>query len=161
MTKTNKIIYWIATLWLGSGMLSTGALQLFKAKAEGALSPPGVYGITHLGYPVYFLTILGVWKILGVVALLIPKFPLLKEWAYAGFFFVMSGAVFSHIAVGDPVKEILPSLLLLILTVISWYFRAADRKIISVNQLSRGQEFPNTATEKHGNLLWLSRRVSF
>jgi hypothetical protein len=82
-----------------------------------------------LGYPIYLLTILGVWKILGVVALLIPKFPLLKEWAYAGFFFAMSGAAFSHIAVGDPMKELVPSLLLLILTVVSWYFRPADRKI--------------------------------
>src|SRR5882724_6846857 len=134
MKKRNKIIYWIATLWLASGMLSTGALQLFKVKAEGAVAPPGVYGITHLGYPVYFLTILGVWKILGVIAVLIPKFPLLKEWAYAGFFFAMSGAVFSHIAIGDPMKEIFPSLLLLILTVVSWYFRPGDRKIISVNQ---------------------------
>jgi len=153
MTKRNKIIYWIATLWLASGMLSTGVLQLFKAKAEGALSPPGVYGIAHLGYPVYFLTILGIWKILGVVALLVPRFPLLKEWAYAGFFFAMSGAIYSHIAVGDPVKEIFPSLLLLILTVISWYFRPADRKIIAVNPYSHGQEFPKTATatEKHGN----------
>src|ERR1700730_7399065 len=115
-------------------MLSTGTLQLFKAKAEGALAPPGVYGITHLGYPVYFLTILGIWKILGVVALLIPRFPLLKEWAYAGFFFAMSGAIFSHIAVGDSVKELIPSLLLLILTVVSWYFRPDNRKIISVNQ---------------------------
>jgi uncharacterized membrane protein YphA (DoxX/SURF4 family) len=153
MTKRNKIVYWIATIWLGSGMLSTGVLQLFKAKAEGALAPPGVYGITHLGYPIYFLTILGIWKILGVVALLIPKFPLLKEWAYAGFFFSMSGAVFSHIAVGDPVKEIIPSLLLLVLTVMSWYFRPADRKIISVNQYHHGQEFalPSTATETQGN----------
>jgi uncharacterized membrane protein YphA (DoxX/SURF4 family) len=134
MTKRNKIIYWIATIWLASGMLSTGTLQLFRAKAEGALAPPGVYGITHLGYPVYFLTILGIWKILGVVALLIPKFPLLKEWAYAGFFFVMSGAIFSHIAVGDSIREIFPSLLLLILTVVSWYFRPENRKIISVNQ---------------------------
>src|SRR5260221_5125373 len=115
MTKRNKIIYWIATIWLASGMLSTGTLQLFRAKAEGALAPPGVYGITHLGYPIYFLTILGVWKILGVVALLIPKFPLLKEWAYAGFVFLMSGAIFSHIAVGDSMREIFPSLLLLIL----------------------------------------------
>ena len=134
MTKRNKIIYWISTIWLALGMLSTGTLQLFKAKAEGALAPPGVYGITHLGYPVYFLTILGIWKILGVVALLIPRFPLLKEWAYAGFFFAMSGAIFSHIAVGDPAKEIFPALLLLILTVVSWYFRPANRKIISVNQ---------------------------
>ena len=132
MTKRNKIIYWISTIWLALGMLATGTLQLFKAKAEGAVAPPGVYGITHLGYPVYFLTILGIWKILGVVALLIPKFPLLKEWAYAGFFFAMSGAIFSHIAVGDPVIEILPSLLLLILTLVSWYFRPADRKIIPI-----------------------------
>ena len=153
MTKRNKIIYWISTIWLALGMLATGTLQLFKAKAEGAVAPPGVYGITHLGYPVYFLTILGVWKILGVVALLIPKFPLLKEWAYAGFFFAMSGAVFSHIASGDSMTENVPALLLLILTVISWYFRPADRKTISVNQHSRGQEFgpPKTATEKHDN----------
>ena len=134
MTKRNKIIYWISTIWLALGMLATGTLQLFKAKAEGAVAPPGVYGITHLGYPVYFLTILGVWKILGVVAVLIPKFPLLKEWAYAGFFFAMSGAVLSHIASGDSVNAIFPALLLLILTVVSWYFRPADRKIISVNQ---------------------------
>ena len=134
MTKRNKIIYWIATAWLASGMLSTGTLQLFKAKAEGAVAPPGVYGITHLGYPIYFLTILGVWKILGVIAVLIPKFPLLKEWAYAGFFFAMSGAAISHIASGDSVKEIAPSLVLLILIFLSWYFRPATRKIISVNQ---------------------------
>ena len=134
MTKRNKIIYWISTIWLASGMLATGILQLSKAQAEGAVAPPGVYGITHLGYPVYFLTILGVWKILGVVALLIPKFPLLKEWAYAGFFFIMSGAIYSHIAIRDPASELFPSLLLLILTVVSWYFRPADRKIILVNQ---------------------------
>ena len=129
MTKRNKIIYWISTIWLALGMLATGTLQLLKVKAEGAVAPPGVYGITHLGYPVYFLTILGIWKILGVVALLIPNFPLLKEWAYAGFFFAMSGAVFSHIALGDSMNEIFPSLLLLILIVVSWYFRPADRKI--------------------------------
>src|SRR5450755_1736309 len=101
MAKRNKIIFWISTVWLALGILSSGILQLFKAKGEGTLTPPGVYGITHLGYPVYFLTILGVWKILGMVALLIPKFPLLKEWAYAGLFFVMTGAIFSHIACGD------------------------------------------------------------
>ncbi len=122
MTKRNKAIYWISTLWLALGMLATGTLQLVRAKAEGALAPPGVYGITHLGYPIYFLTILGVWKILGVVAVL-------KEWAYAGFFFVMTGAAFSHIAVADPMKELVASLSLLVLTVVSWYLRPADRKI--------------------------------
>jgi hypothetical protein len=129
MIKRNKIIYWIATLWLALGMISTGTVQLLKAKT----GPGGVDSITHLGYPVYFLTILGIWKILGVVAVLIPKFALLKEWAYAGFFFAMSGAAFSHIASGTW-SEIFPSLLLLTLTVVSWYFRPADRKIISVNQ---------------------------
>ena len=128
MKKRDKIIYWIATIWLALGMLSTGAVQLFKAK-EGQ---GGVDMITHLGYPVYLLTMLGIWKILGVVALLIPKSPLLKEWAYAGFSFVMAGAIFSHIASGDPVIELLPSSLLLILTLVSWYFRPADRKIVSV-----------------------------
>jgi uncharacterized membrane protein YphA (DoxX/SURF4 family) len=130
MKKRNKIIYWIVTIWLALGMVSTGAVQLFKAK-EGQ---GGVDMITHLGYPVYLLTLLGIWKILGVVAVLIPKFPLLKEWAYAGIFFVMSGAIFSHIAIGDRMSALLPSLLLLILTMVSWYFRPADRKIILVNQ---------------------------
>jgi hypothetical protein len=130
MTKRNKIIYWVATIWLALGMVSTAAVQLLKMK-EGQ---GGADSISHLGYPIYLLTILGVWKILGVVTVLIPKLPLLKEWAYAGFFFIMSGAIFSHIASGDSVKEIFPSLLLLILAMISWYFRPADRKIISVNQ---------------------------
>jgi hypothetical protein len=126
MSKRNKIIYWIATIWLALGMTATGAVQLFKAdEGQG-----GANMIAHLGYPVYLLTLLGAWKILGVVAILIPKFSLVKEWAYAGFFFVMSGAIFSHIASGDPAVEILPALLLLVLTAVSWYFRPADRKII-------------------------------
>jgi len=129
MTKTHKIIYWIATVWLALGMTATAFGQLFKLPGQG-----GSDMIPHLGYPVYLLTILGIWKVLGVVAVIIPKFPLLKEWAYAGFFFIMSGAIFSHIAVGDPVVELLPGLLLLVLTVVSWYFRPANRKIISVDQ---------------------------
>ncbi|HMG81942.1 MAG TPA: DoxX family protein [Ferruginibacter sp.] len=130
MTKTNKIIYWIATIWLALGMVSTGIVQLLKQKTGAG----GVDMVTGLGYPIYILTILGIWKILGVIVVLIPKFPLLKEWAYAGFFFAMTGAIFSHIALASPVKEIFPSMLLLVLTVVSWYFRPADRKIISVNQ---------------------------
>lgn len=152
MTKRNRIIYWVSTLWLVSGMLSSGVLQLFKAKMDGALSPPGVFGITHLGYPVYFLTILGIWKILGVAAILMPQFPLLKEWAYAGFFFVVTGAAYSHVAVGDSMKELFPALLLLVMTVLSWYFRPVERKIVFENQYSHGQELamPKNATEIHG-----------
>jgi hypothetical protein len=131
MTKRKKIIYWIATIWLSLGMLSTGAVQLLKMKGD---SPGSVDSMTHLGYPVYFVTLLGIAKILGVVALLIPKYPLLKEWAYAGFSFMMSGAIFTHIAAGNSMSEIFPSLLLLILASVSWYFRPADRKLILVNQ---------------------------
>ena len=126
MSKRNKIIYWIATLWLALGMVSSGIVQLIKNKEE-------VDMMTHLGYPLYFLTIIGVWKMLGVAAVLIPKVPLVKEWAYAGFFFAMSGAVVSHFAVGDGAKEFFGPVLLLILTVISWYLRSLDRKSSSVN----------------------------
>jgi hypothetical protein len=132
MTKTKKIVYWISTLWLALGMVSTGLVQLLRVQAEGAIAPPGVYGITYLGYPVYLLTILGVWKLLGSVAVLLPGFQLLKEWAYAGFFFTMSGAVFSHMAMDDPLVELLPSILLLVLTVVSWYFRPAGRRLVPV-----------------------------
>jgi len=130
MTKTNKIIYWIATIWLSLGMLSTGIVQLIKMKEEADM-------MTHLGYPLYFLTILGIWKLLGVVTVLIPKLPVLKEWAYAGFFFAMSGAVFSHIAIGDDAKDFFGPVLLLILTATSWYFRPADRKISSLTSINK------------------------
>lgn len=127
MKKRDKIIYWIATVWLALGMVSTGMVQLLKMKEE-------VDMMTHLGYPIYFLTILGIWKMLGVVAVLIPKFPLLKEWAYAGFFFAMSGAVFSHVASEDGATEFIGPVLLLVLIVVSWYFRPAERKLVSVSE---------------------------
>ena len=122
MTKTMKIVYWISTLWLALGMLSTGVVQLLRVKED-------VDFILDLGYPAYLLTIIGVWKILGVVTVLVPGFPLLKEWTYAGFFFLMSGALFSHIAMDGSISELAPPLLLLVLTVVSWYSRPADRKV--------------------------------
>ena len=124
MKKRDKIIYWVSTLWLALGMVSTGGVQLLKVPEE-------VDSITKLGYPAYFLALLGTWKILGVIAILVPRSPLLKEWAYAGFFFAMSGATYSRIAAGHPFSAIAPSLLLLVLTVVSWYFRPAGRKVIN------------------------------
>lgn len=121
MNKINKIVYWIATIGLSLGMVSTGIVQLMKMKEETAF-------ILQLGYPEYFLTIIGAWKLLGVVVILLPGFPSVKEWAYAGFFFMMSGAVFSHIAMHNGIAEIAPALLLLVLTVVSWYFRPVNRK---------------------------------
>lgn len=122
MSKRNKIIYWIATCWLALGMVSTGLVQILKVKEEADM-------FAQLGYPIYLMTILGIWKLLGSVAILVPKFPLVKEWAYAGFFFAMSGAILSHAANGDKdLKGFLAPLLLIVLTITSWYFRPADRK---------------------------------
>lgn len=123
MKKRDKIIYWIATLWLSLGMVSTGYVQLTHMEDE-------VQKMSALGYPAYFLTIIGIWKILGVVAILIPKYPLIKEWAYAGFFFLMTGAIFTHLAVGDEAAEYFGPGLLLVLTGISWYYRPADRRVV-------------------------------
>ncbi|RUA13419.1 MAG: DoxX family protein [Flavobacteriia bacterium] len=125
MTKRNKIIYWVATVWLALGMASTGIVQLMGMEEETAM-------MDHLGYPIYFLTIIGIWKLLGVVAVLIPKFPLLKEWAYAGFVFTMIGAIASHLAVGDPAVDLFGPTLLLALSIISWYFRPVNRKVVLI-----------------------------
>jgi uncharacterized membrane protein YphA (DoxX/SURF4 family) len=122
MKKRDKIIYWVATIWLSLGMVSTGIVQLIQMDEE-------VQKMNTLGYPSYFLTIIGIWKILGVIAVLVPKFPLVKEWAYAGFFFLMTGAIFTHLAVGDEALEYFGSTLLLFLTIVSWFFRPAERKI--------------------------------
>jgi DoxX-like family len=123
MEKTKLIIYWIATALLAFGMLSSGLSQIFHAKAMVDL-------VTTLGYPVYFLDILGIWKVLGVVAILVPGFKLVKEWAYAGFFFVMTGAFISHLASGDySLKGIIGPIMQTVFIILSWYFRPTDRKI--------------------------------
>jgi len=127
MSKAKKISYWIFTAWLALGMTSTGIVQLIKMDDE-------VSRIESLGYPVYLLTLLGIWKLLGVVAILVPKFPVIKEWAYAGFFFTCTGAAFSHLNVHDSIGDIFTCLLLLALTITSYLLRPASRKTASANQ---------------------------
>jgi uncharacterized membrane protein YphA (DoxX/SURF4 family) len=128
MTKRNKIIYWVATGLLAIGMLQSGIFALLRTKEWVDL-------ITGLGYPVYLLAILGIWKILGVTAILIPRFPLVKEWAYAGFFFAMTGTLASHFAVGiHDAKAIAGPFFQLVFIILSWYFRPANRKINFNNQ---------------------------
>ncbi len=123
MEKRNKIIYWVATIWLALGMTSTAVVQIIQM--DEVMESTSV----KLGYPAYFLIIIGVWKILGVITILLPKFPLLKEWAYAGFLFLITGAIISHIAVADGLKEFFGPVLLLVLIIISWYFRPVNRKL--------------------------------
>lgn len=126
MKKRNKIIYWVSTLFLSVGMTAGGVQQMLQIGGYNEI-------VSALGYPLYMLSIIGTWKLLGVIAILIPQFPLVKEWAYAGFFFVMSGAFISHLAVGQSFAEASPSLILLITIMLSWYSRPADRKFSSDN----------------------------
>ena len=123
MGKSKLIIYWIATAWLSLGMVSTGITQLL-----GISGNPGY--VPDLGYPAYVLPLLGISKLLGVIVILIPHYAFLKEWAYAGFTFLMTGAIFSHLAVHDAASAIFPALLLMVLTFLSWWFRPASRSLV-------------------------------
>jgi uncharacterized membrane protein len=124
MEKRNKVIYWVATALLAFGMLQSGIFAVLRTDQWVKL-------VKDLGYPVYFLTILGIWKILGVIVILIPGFKLAKEWAYAGFFFAMTGALISHLACGDyEIRSIMGPLFQTVFVILSWYFRPANRKII-------------------------------
>ncbi len=123
MEKRNLIIYWTSTLLLSVGMLGSGVQQLMQTSEMLAIMDP-------LGYPHYFLYIIGVWKILGVTAILVPRFRLVKEWAYAGLFFVMTGALLSHLITGfGGIKGILGPVAQTVFIVLSWYFRPASRKL--------------------------------
>jgi len=123
MNKSHKIIYWTSTILLALGMFSGGLMQALKTKETAE-------GILHLGYPIYFLSVLGTWKVLGVIAILLPKRPLLKEWAYAGFFFAMTGASISHIIMRDSFVESIGSFIFILLIVLSWSFRPENRKLM-------------------------------
>ncbi|RVU01198.1 DoxX family protein [Mucilaginibacter limnophilus] len=122
MNKRNKIFYWIITIFLSIGMTAGGVQQLLQIGGYNNI-------VSSLGYPLYLLSIIGAWKILGVIAILVPGFRLLKEWAYAGYLFTMSGAFVSHLVIGQAFAEAVPSLVLLMATVLSWFFRPANRKL--------------------------------
>ena len=127
--KTKLIIYWVTTIFTALELVAGGATDLMHGKTALVAGEPATEVLAHLGYPVYLLTILGVWKLLGAIVLLAPRLPRLKEWAYAGAFFVYSGAVASGIARGldDPGTYIWPALILAILALASWALRPQSR----------------------------------
>ena len=86
--------------------------------------------LAHLGYPAYFATILGTWELLGSAAIVAPGLPRVKEWAYAGMFFTLTGAALSHAASGDPVGKVLLPLVLLGAVLVSWTLRPARRTLV-------------------------------
>jgi len=126
MNKGKLITYWVATALLSVGMLGSGIAQLMRAKEMVGI-------LSHLGYPLYLMSILGTWKILGVIAILLPGFKLVKEWAYAGLFFTMTGALVSHLIMGDSGKAVIGPAAQTIFIVLSWYCRPANRKIDTAN----------------------------
>jgi hypothetical protein len=123
------IACWVTTAFVVSELLAGGVTDLLHGKTAVVAGPSVVSVLTHLGYPVYILTILGVWKVLGALTLLAPRFPRLKEWAYAGAFFVYVGAITSGLARGrdDPGTYIWPPLIFAVITLASWALRPPDR----------------------------------
>jgi uncharacterized membrane protein YphA (DoxX/SURF4 family) len=113
------------TYWITTGLVA--ALSLFAAFSYLTAAPQAVEGFTHVGYPQQLRIMLGIAKLLGAIALIVPGFPKLKEWAYAGFTFAWIAAFVAHHAAGDGPKAFMP-LVLLILLAISYVTRPASRK---------------------------------
>jgi hypothetical protein len=121
-TKTKMIGYWIVTTFLLFNVLAGAIAELVQRQDN-------LEGMLALGYPLYFMMILGGWKVLGTIALLVPGFPRLKEWAYAGIFFNMTGAALSHAVSGSATWHIFYTCLLAVLTLASWALRPPSRKL--------------------------------
>jgi DoxX-like family len=111
--KNSNLIYWILT-----GLMAV--FMGFGAVLDVIQHPEAVAIIKHLGYPDYFIPFIGVLKILGVISVLVPSYPFLKEWAYAGLTFDTFGATYSHIASGDSLDKILPAFIAFILILASY-----------------------------------------
>jgi uncharacterized membrane protein YphA (DoxX/SURF4 family) len=120
--RANSTIYWVATVITALVFLTGGAAYVAGAEVQ-------LRGMSELGYPAYFVTILGIWKVLGGLAILAPRLPRLKEWAYAGIAFDLTGAAFSHAAMSDPASKVVVPLLLLGIAVASWALRPESRKL--------------------------------
>src|SRR5215472_11417675 len=132
MTMKIKVIsYWVTTIFTALELLAGGVTDLMHGRTALVAGEPVAKVLAHLGYPVYLLTILGVWKLLGAIALLCPRLPRLKEWAYAGSFFVYTGAVASGVIRGldDPGTFIWPPLIFAVLTLASWVLRPQSRTL--------------------------------
>ncbi|MFT3924510.1 MAG: DoxX family protein [Myxococcales bacterium] len=119
-TKARTITYWTTTALIAFFMLSGGVSELVQR-------PETMEGMLRLGYPSYFIAILGFWKVLGALVLLAPGLVRLKEWAYAGIVFNMTGAFVSHLVIGSERWHLAVTAVIALMTLTSWALRPANR----------------------------------
>ncbi len=127
--KKTTLLYWIFTGLLAAGMTASSIPNVLS-------DPEAVAFFKHLGYPAYLLPFLGVAKLLGVLAILVPGFPRLREWAYAGFTFDLAGAIYSGLSVGDPLIQWTPVMVGFLLIAGSCYLsrQRAEAATVDVGQ---------------------------
>jgi uncharacterized membrane protein YphA (DoxX/SURF4 family) len=136
--KLKSVIYWVSTAVIAAAFVLGGVI-------DAAGQPPAVAFLAHLGYPAHFATLIGVWKVLGGVSVLIPRFPRLKEWAYAGILFDLTGAAVSHAASGDGASRVMVPLVLVAIGFASWFLRPESRKLTAaVPPATTRAQFPHT-----------------
>jgi uncharacterized membrane protein YphA (DoxX/SURF4 family) len=123
VSRGRMIAYWLTTLLVVFVFVSGGVFDLLRPQQVVEI-------MTRLGYPVYVCVILGVWKILGGIALVLPGTPRLKEWAYAGIFFDLTGAAASHFAVADAPSDIVSPLVIALVAAASWALRPPRRRLL-------------------------------
>jgi hypothetical protein len=131
-----SIGYWVATTLIALETFVGGITDLVHGGTELVAGPPVVGVVTHLGYPLYILKILGVWKLLGAVVIAVPGLPRLKEWAYAGVFFELTGAAASYVLHGEITSDLAAPLILAAVAMTSWALRPEGRVF--------GAVFPDT-----------------
>ncbi len=128
--KTEKwkiIVYWIATVLTAGNFAFGGVMYISR-------NPEVVAGLAQLGYPAYIASILGFWKLGSAIALMIPRFPLLKEWAYAGLVFNLTGASASNAFSGQPIGHIIAPLIVLAIAGVSYWLRSPDRRVAEIGR---------------------------
>ncbi len=127
--KAKRIIYWVTTTLIALETLAGGLVDLAHGRTNVFSGPLVVDVVTKLGYPIYVLAILGIWKLAGAIVLLVPRLPRLKEWAYAGIIFELTGAVASWLFIGDKTGQFIAPFILAVLAITSWALRPPDRTL--------------------------------
>ncbi|MBL8624481.1 MAG: DoxX family protein [Myxococcales bacterium] len=140
--RTQARLYWIATA-LTTAAFAVGGLVDLRGGDDLTAQ------LAHLGYPAHLATLLGAWKLLGAAAIAAPGLPRLKEWAYAGMLFDLTGAAVAHGAAGDPAAKVVTPLVLLAIALASWALRPASRRLGAVRlpTLAPAPATPATAAQ--------------